>query len=194
MIRRETATTLLAQRLTNEVIVTNLGQNTIDYQQLADRDLNCYTFGSMGQCSSVAAGIALARPDVKVISIDGDGSLLMNLGVICTTANLQQPNLAIVVLDNEQYVTTGGQPTASSGRTSIAGLARGAGFDDDKVIEATNDEELDRAYERIVNEDGPFVLVVKIESAPANGKLDRDLLWYKLRFMRAIEKLPVGVR
>jgi thiamine pyrophosphate-dependent acetolactate synthase large subunit-like protein len=191
MIRRDTATTLLAQRLTNEVIVTNLGQNTIDYQQLADRDLNCYTFGSMGQCSAVAAGIALARPDVKVISIDGDGSLLMNLGLICTTANLQQPNLALVILDNEHYVTTGGQPTATSGRTSISGLAKGAGFDDDKVLEASNDEELERAYERIVSEDGPFVLTVKIESAPANGKLDRDLLWYKLRFMRAIAALPV---
>ena len=194
MIRRETATKLLAQRLTNEVIVTNLGQNTIDYQQIADRDLNCYTFGSMGQCSSIAAGIAMARPDVKVISIDGDGSLLMNLGVICTTANLQQPNLALVILDNERYVTTGGQPTAPSGRTSISGLARGAGFDDDKVIEASNDEELERAYERIISEDGPFVLVVKIESGPATGKLDRDLLWYKLRFMRAMEKLPVGAR
>lgn len=191
MISRESATKLLAQRLTDEVIVTNLGQNTIDYQQLADRDLNCYTFGSMGQCSSVAAGIALARPDVKVISIDGDGSLLMNLGVICTTANLQQPNLALVILDNEHYVTTGGQPTATSGRTSISGLAKGAGFDDDKVLEASNDEELERAYERIVSEDGPFVLTVKVESAPAKGRLDRDLLWYKLRFMRAIEALPV---
>lgn len=194
MIRRETATRLLAQRLTNEVIVTNLGQNTIDYQQIADRDLNCYTFGSMGQCSSIAAGIAMARPDVKVISVDGDGSLLMNLGVICTTANLQQPNLALVILDNERYVTTGGQPTATSGRTSITGLARGAGFDDDKVLEASNDEELERAYERIIREDGPFVLNVKIESGPAAGKLDRDLLWYKLRFMRAMEKLPVAVR
>jgi thiamine pyrophosphate-dependent acetolactate synthase large subunit-like protein len=192
MISRERATKLLAQRLTDEVIVTNLGQNTIDYQQLADRDLNCYTFGSMGQCSSVAAGIALARPDVRVISIDGDGSLLMNLGVICTTANLQQPNLALVILDNEHYVTTGGQATATSGRTSISGLARGAGFDDDKVIEASNEEELERAYERIVSEDGPFVLTVKIESAPAKGKLDRDLLWYKLRFMRAIAALPVN--
>lgn len=192
MISRESATKLLAQRLTNEVIVTNLGQNTIDYQQLADRDLNCYTFGSMGQCSSVAAGIALARPDVKVISIDGDGSLLMNLGVICTTANLQQPNLALVILDNEHYVTTGGQPTATSGRTSISGLAKGAGFDDDKVLEASNDEELERAYERIITEDGPFVLTVKVESAPAKGRLDRDLLWYKLRFMRAIEALPVS--
>ncbi|MGE0058063.1 MAG: thiamine pyrophosphate-dependent enzyme [Dehalococcoidia bacterium] len=191
MISRESATKLLAQRLTDEVIVTNLGQNTIDYQQLADRDLNCYTFGSMGQCSSVAAGIALARPDVKVISIDGDGSLLMNLGVICTTANLQQPNLALVILDNEHYVTTGGQPTATSGRTSISGLAKGAGFDDDKVLEASNDEELERAYERIVSEDGPFVLTVKVESAPAKGRLDRDLLWYKLRFMRAIDALPV---
>lgn len=194
MIRRETATTLLAQRLKDEVIVTNLGQNTIDYQQLADRDLNCYTFGSMGQCSAVATGIAMARPDVKVISIDGDGSLLMNLGLLCTAANLQQPNLAIVVLDNGQYVTTGGQDTATSGRTSITGLAVGAGFAAEKVIEATNDEELDHAYERILDEEGPFVLNVKIESAPAKGKLDRDLLWYKLRFMRAISALPVGSR
>jgi thiamine pyrophosphate-dependent acetolactate synthase large subunit-like protein len=194
MIRRETATRLLALRLTDEVIVTNLGSNTIDYQQLADRDLNCYTFGSMGQCSSVAAGIALARPDVKVISIDGDGSLLMNLGVLCTTANLAQPNLALVVLDNESYMTTGGQLTATAGRTSIAGLARGAGFDADKVLEATNDEELERAYDRIVSEDGPFVLNVKVENVPAEGKLDRDLLWYKLRFMRAIAALPIGTR
>jgi sulfopyruvate decarboxylase subunit beta len=194
MIRRETATRLLAQRLTNEVIVTNLGSNTIDYQQLADRDLNCYTFGSMGQCSSVAAGIALARPDVKVISIDGDGSLLMNLGVLCTTANLQQPNLALVILDNEAYMTTGGQLTATAGRTSIAGMAIGAGFDADKVIEATNDEALERAYDRIISEDGPFVLNVKVEPVPAEGKLDRDLLWYKLRFMRAIAALPVSAR
>lgn len=194
MIKRETATKLLASRLTNEVIVTNLGQNTIDFQQLGDRDLNCYTFGSMGQCTSMAAGIAMARPDVKVLSIDGDGSLLMNLGVICTTANLNQPNLALVIWDNEHYVTTGGQLTATSGRTSISGLARGAGFEEDKIIEVSNDEELERAYERILSEDGPFVLVVKIESTPANGKLDRDLLWYKLRFMRAMEKLPVGAR
>ncbi len=194
MIRRETATKLLGQRLTDEVIVTNLGQNTIDYQQLADRDLNCYTFGSMGQCSSIAAGIAMARPDVKVISIDGDGSLLMNLGLICTVANLNQPNLSLVILDNERYQTTGGQLTATAGRTSITGLARGAGFDDDKVIQATNDEELEHAYERILSEDGPFLLNVKIEEGPAKGQLDRDLLWYKLRFMRAIAALPVGPR
>jgi len=61
---RATATRLLVERLTHEVLVSNLGQATLDLQRLGDRPLNCYTFGSMGQCSSIGLGIALARRDV----------------------------------------------------------------------------------------------------------------------------------
>ena len=117
-LTRAAATRLLAERLTGEVVVSNLGQASLDLQQIADRPLNCYTYGAMGQCSSIALGIALARPDVRVVCLDGDGSLLMNLGSLCTIAAEAPRNYALVVWDNEVHQTTGGQPTATAFRTS----------------------------------------------------------------------------
>src|SRR6185503_17383694 len=87
-MKRVDATRLLAERLVDQVVISNLGQATLELQMVADRALNVYTFGSMGQCSAMGLGIALARPDVKVICLDGDGSLLMNLGQLCTVANV----------------------------------------------------------------------------------------------------------
>jgi thiamine pyrophosphate-dependent acetolactate synthase large subunit-like protein len=186
-MNREAATRLLVERLSDEVVVTNLGQATLDMQQVEDRPLNCYTFGSMGQCSAIALGLALARPDVRVISLDGDGSMLMNLGLLCTTANQAPRNLSIVVWDNEVHQTTGGQPTATAFRSSLAGVARGAGFE--KVMEPANEEELAVAFDRIVSEEGPFFVLVKVDKGPARGAMRRDLMGYKLRFMEALREL-----
>ncbi len=185
---RATATKLLVARLTNEVVVSNLGQATLDLQQLGDRPLNCYTFGAMGQCSSIGLGIALARPDVRVICLDGDGSLLMNLGSLCTIATTAPRNYALVVWDNEVHMTTGGQPTATAFRSSLAGMARAAGIE--KVCEPRDEADLVQAYDRILREDGPFVVNVKVERGRAEGKLDRDVIAYKLRFMKALVALP----
>jgi thiamine pyrophosphate-dependent acetolactate synthase large subunit-like protein len=189
-VNRESATKLLASRLTDEVVVTGLGQATLDMQKHADRDLNCYTFGSMGMCSSVAFGIALARPDVRVISLDGDGSMLMNLGQLATMANEAPPNLSVIVWDNEVHQTTGGQPTATAFRTSLASIALGAGFE--KAIEPQNEEELSAVFDRILSaEPGPFFIDVKVDKGAAEGQIDRDPIWYKMRFMRALAALPV---
>lgn len=188
-MNRASATKLLGGKLTDEVIVSNLGQATLDLQTHADRPLNFYTFGSMGQCSAIAMGIALVRPDAKVLSLDGDGSLLMNLGVLATVANSGPRNLAIVVWDNEQHSTTGGQPTATAFKTSLAGIARGAGID--KVIEPANEEELERAFERILSdEDGPFFVPVKVDQGQSPGNAYRDMITLKVRFMQAIQSLP----
>ena len=189
-VNRASATRLLVDKLTDEVVVANLGQATLDLQQIADRPLNCYTFGSMGQCSSMGLGIALSRPDVKVICLDGDGSLLMNLGVLCTVANQAPANLSVVVWDNEVHQTTGGQPTATAFRTSLAGVARGAGIV--KVIEPANEEDLARAFDRILDEDGPFFVNVKVDAGMAEGAMSRDVIAYKLRFMQALASLPVS--
>ena len=185
---RATATRLLVSRLTDEVVVSNLGQATRDLQGHGDRPLNCYTFGSMGQCSSIGLGIALARPDVRVVCLDGDGSLLMNLGSLCTIATLRPRNFALVIWDNEVHMTTGGQPTATAHRSSLAAIARGAGIE--KVLEPKSPAELEQAYRRILGEDGPFLVNVKVEKGRAEGKLDRDVIAYKLRFMKAIAALP----
>ncbi|MGH7322233.1 MAG: thiamine pyrophosphate-dependent enzyme [Candidatus Rokuibacteriota bacterium] len=186
-MNRATATRLLAERLTHEVVVSNLGQATLDLQRLADRPLNCYTFGAMGQCSSIGLGIALARPDVRVICLDGDGSLLMNLGSLCTIATTAPRNYALVIWDNEVHMTTGGQPTATSFRSSLAGIAKGAGID--RVLQPEDEEALRRAYDRILTEDGPFVVPVKVEKGRSEGTLDRDVIGYKLRFMKALSAL-----
>jgi thiamine pyrophosphate-dependent acetolactate synthase large subunit-like protein len=189
-MNRESATKLLAERLTDEVVVTGLGQATLDMQKHADRDLNCYTFGSMGMCSSVAFGIALSRPDVKVISLDGDGSMLMNLGQLATMANQAPPNFSVVVWDNEVHQTTGGQPTATAFKTNLAAIAKGAGFE--KAMEPANEEELVAVFERILSgEPGPFFVDVKVDKGAAEGQIDRDPIWYKMRFMRALVALPV---
>lgn len=189
-LTRAAATRLLSARLTREVVVSNLGQASLDLQQIADRPLNCYTFGSMGQCSSIALGIALARPDVRVVCLDGDGSLLMNLGSLCTIATEAPRNYALVVWDNEVHQTTGGQPTATAARSSLAAIARGAGID--KAMEVRTEEELGRAYDRILAEDGPFLVCVKVEKGRAEGRLDRDVVGHARRFAQALAALPAA--
>lgn len=187
-LSRATATRLLAERLTTEVVVSNLGQATLDLQRLGDRLLNCYTFGAMGQCSSMALGIALARPDKRVICLDGDGSLLMNLGSLCTIATVAPRNLALVIWDNEVHQTTGGQATATAHRSSFAGLARGAGIE--KVLEVRDEAGLRQAYDRLLSEDGPFVVSAKVEKGRAEGILDRDVVGYTRRFRLALAVTP----
>lgn len=189
-LSRATATRLLLDRLTNEVVVSNLGLATLDLQRLGDRPLNCYTFGSMGQCSSIGLGIALARPDARVICLDGDGSLLMNLGSLCTIATLAPKNYALVIWDNEVHMTTGGQPTATAFRSDLAALARGAGIE--KVLTPRDEAELGRAYDRMLAEDGPFMVPVKVEKGRSEGRLDRDPIGYTRRFMRALAALPAA--
>ena len=189
-LSRAAATRLLAERLTREVVVSNLGQASLDLQQIADRPLNCDTFGAMGQCSSIALGIALARPDVRVICLDGDGSLLMNLGSLCTIANQAPRNYALIIWDNEVHQTTGGQPTATAARSSLAGIARGAGID--KAIEVRTEDELRRAYDRVLSEDGPLVVCAKVIKGRAEGRLDRDVVGHARRFAQALAALPVG--
>jgi thiamine pyrophosphate-dependent acetolactate synthase large subunit-like protein len=187
-LTRAAATRLLAELLTGEVVVSNLGQASLDLQQIADRPLNCYTYGAMGQCSSIALGIALARPDLRVICLDGDGSLLMNLGSLCTIAAEAPRNDALVIWDNEVHQTTGGQPTATAARADLAAIARGAGID--KAVEVRTEEELRRAYDRMLGEDGPFVVSVKVGKGRSEGRLDRDVVGHARRFRQALAALP----
>jgi thiamine pyrophosphate-dependent acetolactate synthase large subunit-like protein len=119
----------------------------------------------MGQCSSIGLGIALARPDVRVICLDGDGSLLMNLGSLCTIATLAPRNLALVIWDNESHQTTGGQATATAHRSSFAQMARGG----DREGAGARGRPSWAVYDRILAEDGPFVVPVKVSRGRSEG-------------------------
>jgi sulfopyruvate decarboxylase subunit beta len=96
----------------------------------------------------------------------------------------------LVVWDNEVHQTTGGQPTATAARSSLAALARGAGIE--RAVEVRTEAELRHAYDRVLAEDGPLVVVVKVAQGRSEGRLDRDVIGRARRFMQALAALPAA--
>jgi thiamine pyrophosphate-dependent acetolactate synthase large subunit-like protein len=180
---RSEATAQLARRLRHEAVVVSLGHPAYDLFVAADRARNFYTWGSMGITSSIALGLALARPDQRVIALDGDGSLLMNLGTLATIGACRPPNLVIVVWDNEQYATTGGQPTATATGVDLAAAACAMGL---RGIPATTPAEFDAALDTAEREGQTSVIVAKVAESAPRGKPPLDCVFIKQRFMRAL--------
>ena len=159
-MHRFEATKLLLKRLVDEPVVANLGPTSDELRHAGHRDRNFYTHGSMGLCSSIALGIALSVPE-KVISLDGDGSLLMNLGAIATIGREQPKNLVVVVWDNEEWGQTGHQPSHTSAGTDLEQVARGCSIPGHTTVRTL--EELDLAFQRALETDGPWFIVAKIQ-------------------------------
>ena len=127
-------------------------------------DLYIPFVGSMGKGSSLALGVALARPDRRVIVLDGDGSLLMNLGSLVTVANKAPKNFCHMVVENGIYAGTGGQPIPNSGKTSFAGLAKAAGYA--STYEFNDLEEFSLRAEEAMYAEGPSFVSLKVEPEP----------------------------
>jgi thiamine pyrophosphate-dependent acetolactate synthase large subunit-like protein len=162
-------------------IVASLGHPAYDLFAAGDRPQNFYTWGSMGLASSIGLGLAMARPHLRVFVLDGDGSLLMNLGSLATIGLLQPDNLVLVVMDNEEYATTGGQktPTADGADLEMAAKAMGIA----RTSTVRTEEQLTRA---VAGAGGPQVVIAKVaESAPI-AKPPLDCVFIKQRFMVAI--------
>ncbi len=106
------------------LLVTGLGSTTYDAAAVADDDRNFYLWGAMGAAAMVGLGLALARPDRRVLVVTGDGEMLMGLGALATIGVQRPPNLAIVVFDNARYAETGMQPSHTDFGVSLTGVAR----------------------------------------------------------------------
>ncbi len=128
-------------------------------------DLDLPIFGAMGKASSVAMGIALAQPDRKVICLDGDGALLMNLGALVTLAESAPDNMIHFVFEDGMYFTTGGQPIPGSGKFDFAAMARDAGIE--RSYEFSDLEDLTSELPRIMEQNGPVFVCLKISHPPA---------------------------
>src|SRR6059058_6405226 len=122
------ATRVVVDHAGQGAIIASLGHPTYDLFAAGDRPRNFYTWGSMGLASSIGLGLALARPDLRVFVVDGDGSLLMNLGSLATIGWTSPVNLAVVVWDNERHGTTGGQETATAHGADLEAVARALGI------------------------------------------------------------------
>src|SRR5947199_5579425 len=153
-MNRLDATRQLVSVLGHEPVVASLGHPTYDLFVAGDRAFNFYTWGSMGMASSIGLGLALARPDLRVFVVDGDGSLLMNLGSLATIGWTQPSNLVVVVWDNEQHGTTGGQATATARAADLESAARALGIR--ATVCARTHDELQSAIARARAEPGPW--------------------------------------
>ena len=165
-MNRLEATRLLVAAIDAEPIVASLGHPAYDLFAAGDRPANFYTWGSMGLASSIGLGLALARPELRVFVVDGDGSLLMNLGSLATIGWTRPSNLVLIVWDNQVYGTTGGQDTATAHGADLEAAARAMGATATATV--ASEEALSAAIARARVEPGPWVIVAKVaESAPA---------------------------
>ena len=164
-------------------IVASLGHPAYDLYAAGDRAANFYTWGSMGLASSIGLGLAMARPDLRVFVLDGDGSLLMNLGSLATIGWVRPANLVIVVWDNEEYATTGGQETATAHGADLEAAARAMGIAGETVRAP---EALAAAIARSRTGASPWLIVAKVSESAPSVKPPLDCVFIKQRFMAAI--------
>jgi thiamine pyrophosphate-dependent acetolactate synthase large subunit-like protein len=183
-MKRVEATRLLVAAIDAEPIVASLGHPAYDLFAAGDRPANFYTWGSMGLASSIGLGLALARPELRVFVVDGDGSLLMNLGSLATIGWTRPANLVLIVWDNEEYGTTGGQDTATAHGADLEAAARAMGTTATATV--ATEAALGAAIARARVEPGPWVIVAKVAESAPTGKPPLDCVFIKQRFMAAI--------
>ena len=128
VMSRYDLTTRLVGRLDDAAVIGGIGSTNHDLWASGQRPQNFYMLGSMGLAVPIALGVALAQPSRKVIALEGDGSLLMQLGTLGTVAACRPANLTIIVFDNGVYNITGGQRTLTSHTIDVVAMARGAGL------------------------------------------------------------------
>lgn len=185
MSRLELTRRLVERLDAGEAIVAGIGNTNFDLAAVApERAENFPMMGSMGLAPSIALGVALAQPARRVFALEGDGSLLMNLGCLATIAMLAPENLAIVVWDNGSYQITGEQATATAGITDLVAVARGAGIAEAHWAETVDD--FDGLIARARRESGPFLIAARVDRAPGAGRPLRDPVILKDRFMRGL--------
>lgn len=185
-MRRYDCMEALAPLITDQLVVGNVARTSFEWHAVLPRDGNLYTMG-MGLVTPVCVGLAMALPDRQVIALDGDGSILLNLGVLTTIANHSLPNLTSIVFDNQSYASTGGLPTASGGTTDIAGMGLAAGIDHSVTVWTV--DAFTTHVRRALDGAGPSLIVAKVtqESPVVDPKL-MDGRENKYRFVRYVEE------
>lgn len=186
LLRRRAAVARLMRDRGESLVVSGLGAPTYDLFAAGDHDGNFYLWGAMGGAAVMGLGLALAQPQRPVIVLTGDGEALMGLGAFATIAVQKPANLAVVILDNERYGETGGQPSHTAGGVDLAAVAQAAGIGETRVVR--DEAGLASLAERIHRPgNGPLVAVVKIDPAEEPRALpSREGAFIKGRFRQAL--------
>lgn len=177
-MKRIEAVKVVVENAKDAFLVSNIGFPSRELYFVRDRPQNFYMLGSMGLASSIGLGLSLSRRDRKVVVLDGDGSVLMNLGTLTTIAHHAQDNYLLIILDNCCYGSTGSQPTCTHLGTDLAAMAVAAGVRSAKTVHLPDD--LKAALQ------GHGVVVARVEPGNADVPII-DLLPEEIigRFMRS---------
>jgi thiamine pyrophosphate-dependent acetolactate synthase large subunit-like protein len=177
----------IAALVKDELFVTTAGGATAEWNAVRPSDGNIQV-KTLGLCSSIGLGLALSLPKRKVFVFDGDGALWMNLGSLATIGLHQPKNLIHICWDNQQYESSGGEPTASTmGNIDFAGIARNAGIQSARTVSTI--DELKEAVGHALRQEGPHFIWARIEAARAEvPPLRYDELENKYRFIRYVEE------
>jgi sulfopyruvate decarboxylase subunit beta len=174
--------------LERHIVVTIMGAVAAELYTIGHRHNFFYLEHAMGLASSMGLGIAMVMPEHKVIVLDGDGSLLMNLGTLSTMARYKPGNLLHIVFDNESLLSVGGFPTATAIGTDLAGIARASGVPN--VLEADTIESLTIGVKDALASNALTTIVSKVEAiGPKTFHMDLPLLENRFQFMRCLEAL-----
>jgi thiamine pyrophosphate-dependent acetolactate synthase large subunit-like protein len=185
IVNRFDLTKRLVARLGHEeAVIGGIGNTNFDLWSAGHRPQNFYMLGSMGLAIPIALGVALAQPRRRVIALEGDGSLLMQLGCLTTVAAQQPVNLTMVIMDNGIYQITGGQRTPAAGIADYVALARAAGLA--KSAWAADEEDFDRLIDEALSEGGPSFIAARIDDRPGVGTTERDPVQIRERFMQGL--------
>jgi sulfopyruvate decarboxylase subunit beta len=174
------------------LVVSSIGNNSAFWGELAERESNLF-HATLGMCTPAAFGLAMALPKRKVIALDADGNLILNLGVLGTVANENPTNLTILVMDNRNYLGSHkkepGMPTATGGKMRLQEVAKGCGIASAHMVQdvATFREKIQMAFKN----DGPHFICAEIEAIdtdrPGKSKRVPDPRENKYQFARYIE-------
>ncbi len=173
----------IAPVIRDQLVICNIGLPSQELHMIDDQPTNFYMLGTMGLASSIGLGLALAQGK-KVISIDGDGSVLTNFGTLPTIANNVANNYILLIVDNGSYGSTGDQPTYAGGRTSLAEVARACGCEN--VVECSA-EDTPAALQQAI--DGAEMTIIVSKCLSGNIKvpvITMDPVEIRSRFMKAV--------
>jgi thiamine pyrophosphate-dependent acetolactate synthase large subunit-like protein len=188
VMNRFDLTKRLVARLKNEeAVIGGIGNTNFDLWTAGHRPQNFYMLGSMGLAFPIALGAALAQPARRIFALEGDGSLLMQLGCLATIAALAPKNLTMIVMDNGMYQITGAQPTPAAAVSDIVAIAAGCGLS--QSTWAADEDDFERLIDDALVNEGPTFIAVRIDDKPGAGTTDRDPVQIRQRFM-----LGLGVR
>ncbi len=187
-MRRADALKAVYPELERCVVVTIMGAVAAELQSIGHRPNFFYLQHAMGLASSMGLGVALCRPELRVVVFDGDGSLLMNLGGLTTLARYRPRNLIHVVFDNESLLSVGGFPTATATGSDLAAIAAGAGVPRTATVRTL--DEFRAAFAEALATSDLTTIVAKVEAVgPSAYVTDLSLLENRYQFQRYLRNL-----